>query len=118
MAKFTDAERIRMLMAAFEFCPACQKQFLEYAAGNGLNPIRFMRELLWKLWGHWEHGEECPQTAQPEALARAAQVSTEPLRHGPDALSAVALGAVPGAGILSNQEPSMVLLDPEAGSLV
>lgn len=109
MSRFTQAEKIKMLMAAFEFCPACQKQFLEYAAGAGTDPIKFMRELLWKLWGMWEHGEGCPQLVQPEAPARAAQVAPEERRLGPEAPSSVALPGSSGSTFGSNPEHVMGL---------
>lgn len=72
MARFTQAEKIKMIMAAFEFCPSCQKQFLEYASGSGSDPVRFMRELLWRLWGQWPHGEGCPQLEVPAKVVQEA----------------------------------------------
>lgn len=95
---FTYQERLKFLMAAFEFCPNCRQEFLRFAEVPGRDAIAFMRDLLWNLWQNWPHGAGCPR---PEVPAAERPESTGPLQT----LPAVAAAA---------QQPSIVLRDPEA----
>ena len=103
MTKFTYAERVRMLMAAFEMCPECQAEFKRFAEVPGRDAIEFMRDLLWNLWQNWPHGAGCPR-ALPEVPARIA----------PDAVGS-SQGA--SAAEAAAQQPGIVLKDPEASTL-
>lgn len=104
MSRFSYADRVKMLAAALEFCPACQEEFSRYAAGQGSDIISFIREQLWKIWGTWDHGAGCPRPVQPEVANRTAQVNTGSSGAGPEAVDSAARSTEVERSIPSNPE--------------
>jgi hypothetical protein len=73
---FTYDERLRMLAAAMDFCPDCQREMDSFARQQGKDVFTLIREVIWKWYGQWPHGAGCPQ---PEAAATAApEAQAEP----------------------------------------
>ncbi len=68
VAKFSYQERLKMINAAMEFCPECQRELAKFASDKGTDVFGLIREVIWKWYGQWPHGEGCP----PEVPARTA----------------------------------------------
>lgn len=58
-------QRVRLLIAAMDLCPNCEKEFRKFAEVPGRDAFELFREVIWKWFGQWSHGRGCPPEAFP-----------------------------------------------------